>query len=128
MHRTVASSLLLSSLLFTAAANASPSGNDAPASTPRVSTGITPPVALNSLVLAGNDFPNGRALPADTLVTVSFTVDESGHPRDIQLLKGADAYWNSQILSALENLRYRPATLDNQPVEMTVNMNINLIQ
>jgi TonB family protein len=62
----------------------------------------------------------------NTTVAVSFTVDETGQPRDIQVLKGADPYWNARITAAVQNLRYQPASLNNRPIAMVVNLNINV--
>ena len=122
MRRTLATGLLLSSMFLTAAAYAS---DDVSASTPRVSTGVTPPQVLNSIRLAPDQMI-GHTHPADSIISVSFMVDEKGQPRDIQVLKGSDPYWNSLVTSAVQNLRYRPATLNNRPVAMAVKLNINI--
>lgn len=124
MRRTVASSLLLSSLFFTAAAYASPSADAATTPIP-VSTGITPPEVLNSLSLSNSPL-SGHALPADRLIEVSFTVNQNGQPSDVKIVKGSDIYWNSRVVNAVLNLRYRPASMDNHAIPMVVNMNVNL--
>ena len=122
MRRTL-SALLLSSMLLTAAAYAS---DDVSASTPRVSTGITPPKILNSLSLTTLDTSTGHSHPLSDVIAVSFTVDETGQPRNIQILKGSDPYWNARIAAAVQNLRYQPASLNNHPIAMVVNLNIDL--
>jgi TonB family protein len=122
MRRTL-SALLLSSMLLTAAAYAS---DDVSASTPRVSTGITPPKVLTRLTIAPPDVMSGHSHLSAGMVAVSFTVDETGQPRNIQILKGSDAYWNARIVAAVQNLRYQPASLNNRPVAMVVNLNVNI--
>jgi hypothetical protein len=122
MRRTL-SGLLLSSMLLTAAAYAS---DDVSASTPQVSTGITPPKVIAPLTIAKPSAFSGNTLPVNSMVAVTFTVDEMGQPHDIQIVKGAGPYWDMQIANAVQNLRYHPATLNNRPVAMVVHLNINL--
>lgn len=122
MRRTL-STLLLSSMLFTAAAYAS---DDASASTPRVSTGVTPPEIIKPLSIRASDQTSSHPLPIGSMIAVSFIVDETGTPKNIQILKGSDPYWNSVIASAVQNLRYRPASINHHPVAMGVNLNVNL--
>jgi hypothetical protein len=123
MRRTLATVLLLSSFVFTAAAYAS---DDVSASTPRVSTGVTPPQLLNSLNVTVPDPTTGHSMPADSSISVSFKVDETGQPRDIRILKGVDPFWNARVANAVQNLHYRPAMMDNQPVSMVVNLDVTL--
>jgi hypothetical protein len=112
-------------LFISAVAHASSPSDDATASTPQVSTGVVPPQVLNSLDI-GSSALTSHALPAGSLVELSYTVDESGHPRDVQIIKGVDAYWNARIVGAVLNLRYKPATMDHQPVSMDVKLNVNI--
>jgi TonB family protein len=122
MRRTL-SGLLLSSMLLTAAAYAS---DDVSASTPKVSTGVTPPKVLTQLTITAPDAMGGHSRPQSNMVAVTFTVDETGQPRNIQILKGSDPYWDARIAAAVQNLHYAPATLNNRPIAMVVNLNINI--
>ena len=126
MRRTLATSLLLSSLFISAVAHASSPSDDAIASTPQVSTGVVPPQVLNSLDIGSSSGPGVPALTAGSLVELSYTVDESGRPRDVRIIKGVDAYWNARIVGAVLNLRYKPATMDHQPVSMGVKLEVNI--
>jgi hypothetical protein len=128
MRRTLITGLLLSSMLFTAAAYASPSSDSASASTIRVSTGVTPPQVLAPLSLAQTVSLGGPTHPANPLITVSFTVDETGHTRNIQIVKGSDPYWNARVANAVQNLHYRPASMNNEPVAMDVTLNVTIAQ
>lgn len=126
MRRTIITGVLFSSLLFTAAANASSPPADAAASTLRVSTGPNPPQLLNSLELTVPDPLTATNVPADTQITVSFVVDEKGQPRNIQVVKGYDLFWNSRAVDAVGRLHYRPATMDNQAIPMAMNLVITI--
>jgi outer membrane biosynthesis protein TonB len=128
MRRTIVSTVLFSSLLFTAAAYATPPRDDAAASTRRVSTGVTPPQLLDSLNFTGPYSFTAASVPADTQITVSFVVNEKGQPGNIQVVKGYDLFWNARAVEAVSKLHYRPASIDNQTIPMAVNMVITIAQ
>lgn len=126
MRRTIVSTILFSSLLFTAAASASSPPGDSPVPTRRVSTGITPPQLLTPInINLADKFPS-TPLPTDTQISVTFVVDQNGATRDVQITRGFDLVWNARVVAAISKLHYRPATLDNQPVPMQMNLVINL--
>lgn len=126
MRRTITSTVLLSSLLFTAAAYASPPAGDMPAPTRRVSTGITPPKLLDNLSITMPEQSAATNIPDHTQIAVSYVVDEKGEPRDIRVVQGYDILWNARAVDAVSRLHYRPAMLDNQPIPMGMNLVITL--
>jgi len=90
----------------------------------RVSTGITAPVLLNSV-----DVNRQHILvnpTEDRLVRVQMTIDASGKPTDLKVLKSTDKFTDRAILDAASQYRYKPATLNGTavPMEMTVNFRI----
>jgi len=125
MNRILASTLLLSSVLLPAVAGASPA-TDATVPAPRISTGIVPPRLINSLNFTYPASQTGFYIHSGTKVTATFVVDENGQPRDIKVVKGVDPFWNARIAESLKYLRYRPATIDNQPTPIAVNLDINV--
>jgi Gram-negative bacterial TonB protein C-terminal len=128
MRRTITGTLLFSSLLFTAAAYASPPSGDSSASARRVSTGIVPPKLLDSLSINLPDQTAGTNIPAGTQIRVAFVVDEKGQPHDIRVVQGYDLIWNARAVDAVSKLHYRPASLDNQSIPMNMNLVITLAQ
>jgi hypothetical protein len=124
MRYTLASCLLLSSLFFTAVADASPPSDHASAPTSFVSTGVTPPRLLNSLEITYPDTLSPSFSPPQ--VQVSFLVDTEGRPRDIQIVKGINPLWNAAIAQAIGQLRYQPASLDHKPIPMAITLDITL--
>ncbi len=125
MRRTITGTLMLSSLLLTAAAYASPPiGDSAP--THNVSTGITPPQLLDSLSLSIPDSSSATTIPEGAQITVTYVVDDKGQPSNLHVVEGFDPIWNARALDAVSKLHYRPATLDNQPVPVPMNLVINL--
>lgn len=126
MRRTITGTLLLSSVFLTAAAYASPPIGDSSAPTRHVSTGITPPQLLDSLSLSVPDSNSAASIPEGAQITVTYVIDEKGQPRDIRIVQGYDAIWNARALDAVSKLHYRPATLDNQPIPLGMNLVITL--
>jgi TonB family protein len=128
MRLMLASTVVLSSLLLPAAAFASNSTDDpaATTATPRVSTGVIGPFLENSLnVVTPGGLPVS-ALPADAQVGVSFVVDEKGVPENIQVTRGVNPIWDSQVVEAVSKLHYRPARIDNQKIPVDVNLTVVL--
>ena len=127
MRRILATSTLLSSLILPAAAFASTPVDDATAPTPiRVSSGVTQPVLVNSAYL---DVPQGYsidAIPDDAQVGLSLTIDEKGQPENIQVTKSYDKFWDARVIDTVRQFKFKPATVDNQPVSVDMNLTVNI--
>jgi|HubBroStandDraft_5_1064220.scaffolds.fasta_scaffold1136931_1 TonB family protein len=127
MRRILAISSLLSSLVLPAAAFASTPVDDASAPTPiRVSSGVTQPVLVNSAFL---DIPSGYsidAIPTDAQVSLSLTVNEKGQPENIQVTKSFSKFWDARVIDTVREFHFKPATVDNQPTPVDMNLVINI--
>jgi TonB family protein len=127
MRRILAISTLLSSLALPAAAFASTPVDDATAPTPiRVSTGVTQPVLINSAFL---DIPSGYsidAIPTDAQVSLSLTVNEKGQPENIQVTKSFSKFWDARVIETVREFHFKPATVDNQPTPIDMNLVVNI--
>ena len=126
MRHILATTVVLSSLLLPAAAFASKPTDDSAATTatPRVSTGVIGPFLQNTLTLVAPDGVPASMLPADAQVGVSFVVDERGLPENIQVTKGVNPIWDSQVVEAVSKLHYRPASIDNQKTPVGMNLTV----
>jgi TonB family protein len=125
MRRILAASVLLSPLLFTASAVASQPMDDSSASTQvrPVSTGVTSPKIVRSTnIVVSQEF--AEALPQDAEVVLTLNVDEKGMPEGIQIVKSANAQLGERVADAVREFRWRPATLDHQPVPMDVTLEV----
>jgi TonB family protein len=130
MRRILATSLMLPSLLIPAVAIASQPVDDATASTPRVrvSTGVIGPELLDS---ANITIPAGygdQAVPGDGQVALSLTIDEKGHPENIQVTKSLNPLWDARVVDAVRQFRYRPGTVSNSPIPVDMNLTINIVR
>jgi TonB family protein len=127
MRRILAISTMLSSLALPAAAFASTPVDDATAPTPiRVSSGVTQPVLVNSAFL---DIPSGYsidAIPTDAQVSLSLTINEKGQPENIQVTKSFSKFWDARVIDTVREFHFKPATVDNQPTPVDMNLVVNI--
>ena len=121
----VSTPVLQASVLQPAALVASVKSADAKGAltaAPRVSTGIVPPQIVHTAgIEPGRVMPN-QGFGGDRTVVVSTTVDTTGTPVDLKVVKSADEYTDAGVLRAVSQYRFKPATLDNEAVPMTVNL------
>jgi TonB family protein len=91
----------------------------------RVSTGITPPALIYSVNVNPNHILQGAA-GQDRTVSVDMTVDQTGKPTDLKVIKSTDMFTDRGVLSAVSQYRYKPATLDGNAVPMAVTVNFKI--
>jgi TonB family protein len=132
MRRILATSLMLPSLLIPAVASASQPVDDATASTPklRVSTGVVSPQLLDSadIRIPDSDSYVDRMIPGNGQVGLSFTIDEKGHPENIQVTKSLNPLWDARVVDAVRQFRYRPGTVSNEPIAVDMNLTVNIVK
>jgi len=66
------------------------------------------------------------AAPDLTFVTVSGTVDQYGFPRDLTVVQSAGKTVDKKALAAVSGFRFKPATVDNQPVQAELTISIQI--
>ncbi len=128
MRSMLASTLMLSSLLIPAVANASSSSDDASAPTqaPRISTGVSAPVLTSPI---GITLPDGLAsafLPTSPQVDVSLTVDQNGQASDVKVVKSGNPYLDALVVEAVQKSHFKPAKLDNMAIPVSMNLTLNI--
>jgi len=126
MRRIVLASVLLLSSLFPAAVNASQPADDSsnPTPVPRVSTGVTEPVLLNAahVHLTPNMFD--RLNLNEATVVLSLNVDEKGKAQDVQVVKSVNKMLDERVISAVRQIQFSPAKLDDQTIPMDLTLNV----
>jgi len=122
MRRILAASILLTPMLFTAAASASqPAIDDATASTPSrpISTGVIP-----AHVLYSPNIELPTSISSNLQFVVQLNVDEFGKPHDVLVINSVNPDLNSTVATAVRQFRFRPATLDNQAVAVPLTLTL----
>jgi len=129
MRRILVASLLSSFALAATAATPHPTSNPAPspqATVTRVTTGIAGPQLSSAATIhipgdaMLDTFPN----PARMLVRVD--LDSTGNATHIQVLRSLTPSIDAQVIAAVRQFRWRPATLDNQAIPLAVNLNVEV--
>lgn len=113
---------LLSSMIAPAALHASDS--DVSTQPIRISTGVVAPVVLNS---------NNFSISADALssivtpkpaVVLGLTVNEKGQAEGVHIVKSVAPKVDEKVLHAVQDFRFRPATLNSQPVPVDLQLTV----
>ena len=127
MRQIIASTIMLSSMLFPAAAFASSSADaNAPTQNLRVSTGVMAPSLEQSISLQLPEGLTQSFIPMDGKVGLSLTVDGKGQPKDIKVVKSLSPYWDARVVQALQSSHFRPGTVDNTPIPVEVNLTVEI--
>jgi TonB family protein len=115
--------ILLSTLLAPAAVHANAS--DMAASTPvRVTTGVVAPTVLNSrdfTVTSDALSGVGAEKPA---VVLALRVNEKGMAENVRVVRSVNFRVDQQVLTAAREFRFRPATLNEQPVPVDLHLTV----
>ena len=134
LHAQVNSSAQPGSTPTVVASNVQPAAlaginSSAPAAAPtaiRVSTGVIAPVLVHEADVDRDHILEGPS-SEDRLVRVSMTVDASGKPTDLKVVKSTDMFTDQAILMAASQYRFKPATLNGIAVPMAMTVNFKII-
>ena len=90
----------------------------------RVSTGVKEAKLIKQVQmgLATSDF-HTPDLSRQKMV-LHFVVDESGTPKNIEIVKPVNPEVDSRVLAAVRQYRYKPATLDGAPIASDLELNL----
>ena len=103
----------------------SPSAAGSPTvSNVRVTTGVIPARLIHSVDLAERSEIGRLFSFGDRTVTLNLIVDATGTPSSMQIVKAADPFTDRQVLEAVAQFRYQPATVSGMPVASPVNLQI----
>ena len=64
--------------------------------------------------------------PADAQVGLSLTINEKGQPENIQVTKSYSKFWDARVISTVRQFQFKPATVDNQPTPVDMNLTVNI--
>jgi hypothetical protein len=129
MRRILVASLLSSFALAAAAATPQPN-NDATAATPatdhRVTTGVIAPRVNGPAVvhIPGDSIFDTWSNPAKMLVRLD--LDANGNATGAEVLHSISPAVDARVIAAVRQFHWRPASLDNQPIPLTVNLTVEI--
>jgi TonB family protein len=67
-------------------------------------------------------------VPADAEVGLTLTVDESGRPQDVKVVKSLNPVWDTRVLDAVSRAHFKPGSIDTQPIPVEMNLTVNIAQ
>ena len=124
--RRIATLSLLSSLAFcVSAAHAAPASDAAVTAITRpVSTGVTSPRLVHStkINISADEVPTA----ADSHVTLTFNLDQTGTPRGIHVTHSVTQAVDARVVAAVRQFRWTPAVLNNQTVPIEMNFTVQV--
>jgi TonB family protein len=123
MRRILAATVLISPLFLSAAALASPPISDPVPSTRPHSTGVTPVHLLYTPRIELSP-EAAETVPSNVEVVLKLNVDASGQPQDVQVVKSPNHSLDEPVSAAIRQARFRPATLDHQPVATDLTLTV----
>jgi TonB family protein len=88
----------------------------------RISTGVTPPKLIHSVALDQSGLYLPQLFNTDRTVVIDMTVDATGKPTDLKLAKSADLVTNTEVIAAVSQFRYQPATVSGVAVAIPVKL------
>jgi outer membrane biosynthesis protein TonB len=123
MRRTLAITLLSSSLTLTAAAATGPSVDVSASTAP---DGVTSPrlVFSKPITISSDELP--KAYPNPARVVLKFDLDQTGSPRNLRVSEALTQPVDARVMAAVRDFRWTPAVINNHvvPIEMTLIVNV----
>ena len=92
----------------------------------RVSTGVVEPKLIHTVGIRRdtiNAFSSGNN---HRYATLSMVVNEEGVPTDLKIVKSAGPDLDAQVLEAVSQYRFQPATVSGQKIAMSLNLNMEI--
>lgn len=90
----------------------------------RISTGVIAPVVVHAV--EGDSWMLTSYFVGEKTVTLELTVTAKGLPTNVKVLRSVSPDVDRYALAALQQYRFRPATLDGAPVAVDMVMNVKV--
>jgi TonB family protein len=122
------SSVAAPNQLMLSSASAAPAADRTQAVTthPRVSTGVVEPKLIHTVTIHQETLGVMSLSRNFRSAAVSMVVDAEGKPTDVKIMKSAGADMDPNILEAVSQYRFEPATVSGQKVAMTLNLHLDI--
>lgn len=92
----------------------------------RISTGVVAPKLISTVQIESDFDPTPRGFTVERKTVVAMTVDPTGKPSGLTILKSLGPAMDRNVLSAVSQFRFVPGTLDGQPTTVPVNLEVVL--
>jgi TonB family protein len=92
----------------------------------RISTGVTAPKLIHTVDVESTTDLAAQSVARDKTVVVAMTVDTTGNPSDLKIVKSQSPAMDKNVLAAVSQYRFKPGTLDGAPAAIPVNLEVTL--
>jgi len=114
---------LMNSTSFEAAAGSSAAS--VPANV-RISTGVVAPRLVHTVDVQSNPDWQWRTAGLYRTAVVAMTVDETGKPTNLKIIQSAGSDLDENVLAAVNQYRFAPGTVSNQPTSIELNLRVDI--
>jgi TonB family protein len=94
--------------------------------TSRISTGVIAPKLISTVQIESDSIATPRGFSFERKTIVAMTVDATGKPSDLKILRSLGPVMDRNVLAAVSQYRFTPGTLDGQPANVPVNLEVVL--
>ena len=92
----------------------------------RISTGVGAPKLIHTVAVESDSDWNPTGFAFDRETVVEMTVDATGKPSNLKVLKSLGPVMDHNVLAAVGQYRFTPGTLDGRPTVVPVNLHVVL--
>ena len=92
----------------------------------RVSTGVVEPKLVHTVAIRRDTLSVLSAAGNFRTATLSMVVDEDGKPSDVKIVKSAGPDLDAEVLQAVSQYRFQPATVSGKKVAMSLNLHMEI--
>ena len=93
---------------------------------PRVSTGVVEPKLIHTVAIHQDTVGAMSLARIRRSATLSMIVDQEGKPTEVKIVKSAGPDLDQNILEAVSQYRFRPATVSGQKTAMPLNLHMDI--
>jgi TonB family protein len=90
----------------------------------RVSTGVIRPKLIHSVNVSTDGDLTSTLANFERIAVVDMIVDEDGKPSDLKISKSLGPIMDQNVLEAVSQFRFKPATLDNLPTSIPLELEV----
>ena len=94
--------------------------------TSRISTGVVAPKLISTVQIESDLMATPRGFNFERKTVVAMMVDATGKPSDLKILRSLGPAMDRNVLAAVSQYRFTPGTLDGQPANVPVNLEVVL--
>jgi len=92
----------------------------------RISTGVVAPKLIHSIDVPLDNY-SSMSYSGPRHVVVGMIVGKDGVPSNLHIVESAGPLIDKNVLAAVEQYRFSPGTVSNQPTEIPLNLEITLV-